>query len=201
MNSLYLLIMKDLIVYLNIIRFWPHLLIAICCPNSEIIKQDIDGYAKAYKIQGSIFYKLLYFLFYNKSYRSLFYFSIGKIKWLISWLAKGIETLTIPKTVKIGKGLLLFHSYGTILNARSIGEDCRIVHNVTLGDKNGFTPKIGDRVEILPNAVIVGDITIGNDCVIGPGAVVYKSIPANCVVVGNPAFILKKDGKIINQPL
>jgi len=58
-----------------------------------------------------------------------------------------------------------------------------------------------DNVEILTNAVIVGGITIGNNCVIGPGAVVFKDIPDNCVVVGNPSYILKQDGVIVNKKL
>jgi len=111
-----------------------------------------------------------------------------------------MQHLTLTK-IPIDGGLLLFHAYGTILNAQSIGKDCRIVHNVTLGDKNGGKPVIGDRVEILTNAVIFGDIRIGDNCVIGPGAVVYKSIPDNCVVVGNPAYILKLNGMIVNQKL
>ena len=56
-------------------------------------------------------------------------------------------------------------------------------------------------MEILANAVVVGGITIGNNCIIGPGAVVYKSIPDNCVVVGNPAYILKENGVIVNRKL
>ena len=120
---------------------------------------------------------------------------------MISWLVPGQVTLTIPKTTKVGDGVLLFHSYGTILNAREIGDGGRIVCNITLGDKNGMTPIIGKHVEILPGAVIAGDVTIGDNCVIGPNAVVYKSVPANCVVVGNPAFILKRDGVVVNEKL
>ena len=120
---------------------------------------------------------------------------------LISWLAPGQVTLTIPKETKVGDGVLLFHSYGTILNAREVGEGCRIVCNITLGDKKGKTPIIGRHVEILPGAVIAGDVTIGDNSVIGPNAVVYKSVPANCVIVGNPAYILKRNGLIVNEPL
>ena len=167
-----------------------------CSSNKKHIATDVAAYKKEYGC-GS----LLWFLTYNRSFRTLFYHRIGGISKLITWLAPGQVTLTIPKTTKVSDGVLLFHSYGTILNAREIGEGCRIVCNITLGDKKGKTPIIGNRVEILPGAVIAGDVTIGDNCVIGPNAVVYKSVPANCVVVGNPAYILKRDGVIVHEKL
>jgi serine O-acetyltransferase len=131
----------------------------------------------------------------------LFYYRIGDAKFLISFLAPCISNFIISKGAKIGTGILFFHSYSTIINAYAVGENCRILHNVTLGFKNGKTPTILDNVEIFSNTVIVGGITIGNNCVIGPGAVVVKSIPDNCVVVGNPSYILKQDGVIVNKKL
>ena len=188
--------MKKLLVVLNIIRLWPQMLCYACSRNKKHIAADVTAYKAEYK-GGS----LLSFLTFNHSFRTLFYHRIGGISKLISWLAPGQVTLTIPKTTKVGDGVLLFHSYGTILNAREIGEGCRIVCNITLGDKNGKTPTVGMHVEILPGAVIAGDVTIGDNCVIGPNAVVYKSVPANCVVVGNPAYILKRDGVVVNEKL
>lgn len=202
--------MRKVFTYLSVLRFWPHILMALC--KYDIIRADVEAYraeyAKQYVHDGldkdgvaHRLYCMLFFLTYNKSYRSLFYYRIGKKSILISWLAPGMPTLSIPRSAKIGTGVLLFHSYGTILNARQIGDHCRIVCNITLGDKKGKTPIIGNFVEILPGAVITGDVTIGDHCVIGPNAVVFKSVPANCVVVGNPAYILKENGKIVNRPL
>lgn len=192
---------EKLYVSMGFLRFLPHLLVYVFSGNREIIKEDIFAYKNEYDLKGSTHYILVHLLTHNTSFRSLFYYRIGKWKWICTLLGKGTVNLTIPPTVQIGSGLLLFHAYGTILNAKSIGKNCRIVHNVTLGDKNGKVPVIGNNVELLPNAVITGDITIGDHCVIGPGAVVFKSIPDNCVVVGNPAYILKKDGVIVNQKL
>lgn len=188
--------MKNLYVIINLIRLWPHLLCYACSKNRKHIAADVAAYKAEYK-GGS----QLWFLTYNRSFRTLFYHRIGGVSKLISWLAPGQVTLTIPKTTKMGDGVLLFHSYGTILNAREIGEGCRIVCNITLGDKKGMTPVIGKHVEILPGAVIAGDVTIGDNCVIGPNAVVYKSVPANCVVAGNPAFILKREGVVVKEEL
>lgn len=192
--------MKKYLVWLNIIRLWPHSLCWLFSENKQIIREDIQAYQKEYRIFSGLYFAFLHFMFFNRSFRSLFYHRIGNRSYLIRFFAPGMQHLTFTN-IPIGSGLLLFHAYGTILNAASIGKNCRIVHNVTLGDKQGGKPVIGDRVEILTNAVITGNISIGNDCVIGPGAVVFKSIPDHCVVVGNPAYILKENGIVVNRKL
>jgi len=52
--------------------------------------------------------------------------------------------------------------------------------------------KIGNRVHIGANAVILPGVTIGDDIVIGAGAVVSKDLPSGCIYVGIPAKPLKK---------
>lgn len=180
---------------------------------NEIIKRDIEAYAKEYRLlekretrneKWGTFFCIgvwWYLMLHNRSFRSLYYYRKGKWAKLYSWLLPGEPTLHLPRTCKIGAGTLFFHSYGTILNAWSVGENCRITCNITLGDKAGKRPVIGNRVEILPGAVIAGDVTIGDDCVIGPNCVVHKSVHANCVVVGNPAMILKKNGVVVREML
>lgn len=50
---------------------------------------------------------------------------------------------------------------------------------------------VGDNVWFGGNVVVLPGVTIGNDCVIGAGSVVTKSVPAFTVVAGNPARPLK----------
>ena len=50
-------------------------------------------------------------------------------------------------------------------------------------------------------AIIIGGIVLGNNVVVGAGSVVTKNIPDNCIVVGNPAYIIKRDGIKTNEPL
>jgi acetyltransferase-like isoleucine patch superfamily enzyme len=52
--------------------------------------------------------------------------------------------------------------------------------------------KIGDNVWIGMNAVILKGVTIGDNSVVAAGSVVTKSIPANTVVAGNPAVVVKQ---------
>ncbi|MFX1584931.1 MAG: acyltransferase, partial [Promethearchaeota archaeon] len=49
----------------------------------------------------------------------------------------------------------------------------------------GNDVRIGSNVTLLP-------VKVGDNSIIGAGAVVTTDIPANCVVAGNPAKIIKK---------
>ena len=51
---------------------------------------------------------------------------------------------------------------------------------------------IGDDCWLGGNVTIVPGVTIGNNCVIGAGAVVTKNIPDNSLAVGNPARVIRK---------
>ena len=51
---------------------------------------------------------------------------------------------------------------------------------------------VGNRVWIGASVVIVPGVEIGDDVTVGAGSVVTKSIPANCVAVGNPCRVLRQ---------
>ena len=52
--------------------------------------------------------------------------------------------------------------------------------------------KIGNEVEIGSGASIYPNIEIGDNCKIAMGSCVYKDVPKNSLVQGNPARIIKK---------
>lgn len=96
-----------------------------------------------------------------------------------------------PET-KIGGGFKISHFGMVIINPKAvIGKNCHIAGGVIIGKKNGKCPCIGDNVSIGANATIIGGIKIGNNSVIGAGAVVITDVPDNAVVVGNPAKVVK----------
>ena len=100
-------------------------------------------------------------------------------------------TIQLPLGTQIGGGLRFVH-FGTIIihKASRIGTNCKIFQGVTIGKTNKGVPTIGNNVTIFANAVVIGPVNIGDNAVIGAGAVVTKSIPANAVAVGNPIRIL-----------
>lgn len=98
----------------------------------------------------------------------------------------------IPPSTEIGEGSVIPHSVGIVIHHNSvIGKRCRIYQNVTIGSAPG--PKIGDDVFIGANAVVIGNVTVGNGAKIGAGAVVVNDVPEGVTVVGVPAKIIERN--------
>ena len=106
---------------------------------------------------------------------------------------KIIKSKRIGKTdyndikVNLPRSTALTHGgIGVVINKNAkIGKYCQISQNVTIGQRKGGTPIIEDYVSIKSNAIVIGDIRIGHNSVIGAGAVVYKDVPPYSLVVGN----------------
>lgn len=89
--------------------------------------------------------------------------------------------LTIGKNVQITHGvILLTHDYSWSVIKGKFGE--------VLGGQAPLT--IGNNVFIGMNAILLAGTNVGDNVVIGAGAVVKGNIPSNVVVAGNPARII-----------
>ena len=52
--------------------------------------------------------------------------------------------------------------------------------------------RIEDNVWIGGGAILLPGVTVGDNSVIGAGAVVTRDVPANTVVAGNPARVIRE---------
>ncbi len=113
---------------------------------------------------------------------------------------KGIEIATgisIPASAKIGHSFYIGHFGGIILNAEVvIGNNCNISQGVTIGVsgtlENRGVPIIGNNVYIGANSVVVGQIIVQDDVLIGACSLVNSNIPQGAVVLGVPAKIVSQ---------
>lgn len=168
----------------------PHLVLGL---GNGKVASDVERIKSQINIQLPNWLSLLYLLHNNSYFRSLFYHRIGAVKaLLIGWWRPGDKTFILPYSTKIGKGLLFAHPYSTVLNAVSIGDNFSCIHCTTLGKKDQKRPVIGNNVKLGCHVCIIGGVTIGDNVIVGAGSVVVKDIPSNCVVVGNPARIIKE---------
>lgn len=87
----------------------------------------------------------------------------------------------------IGPGLFIQHGFATTLTARSIGEDCWINQQVTIGWTADGMPALGDRVRVGAGAVVLGPISLGDDAKVGANATVLEDVPDGVAMVGPKA--------------
>lgn len=172
--------------------YLPHICYFVFNKGGKIVASDLEKYTKQVNLSLPIWLLLIYLLHNNRYYRSLFYFRTGPIwELFIGWYRPGDRYFIIPKETKIGEGFLMAHPYSTVLNAESIGKNFSCIHCTTLGKTPKGRPVIGDNVTLGANVTIIGPVHVGSNVTIGAGSVVVKDIPDNCVVVGNPARIIK----------
>ena len=114
------------------------------------------------------------------------------LKKLIHIFLRIVYSCDLPLRGTIGTGLVLEHNgLGVVISQEAIiGNDCTVYQHVTIGGRNGY-PTIGNRCIIYPNSVIVGAISIGDNCVIGANSFVNIDVDSNIIVAGNPAHIIR----------
>ncbi|MGY4496951.1 serine O-acetyltransferase [Bradyrhizobium sp. GM24.11] len=159
-----------------------------------IVDADIARWQKAGETDKLGLTPAFFALTKKEEFRSVLYYRLPACRAFAWLLGRGAPALYL-NTPNIGPGLYLQHGFATVVTAKSIGRNCLINQQVTIGYR-GFdkAPRIGDNVSIRAGAKVLGDVTIGDNSVIGAGAVVIRSVPPDSVVVGNPAFIVRQNG-------
>ena len=59
----------------------------------------------------------------------------------------------------------------------------------------GLAINVQDNVWIGGNSTILPGVTIGKNAIVGAGSVVTKDVPANTIVAGNPAQVIREIGE------
>ena len=135
----------------------------------------ITSTIKSRLIFSDIIYSVCYYKKFNIQTSN--HFTIG-----IKKLALARTQLPHPVGIVIGKGVTL-------------GDDCKIYQNVTIGlrrDSDDKYPRIGNNVTIYANSIIIGGIEIGENSIIGASSVITQDIPPNSIVAGSPGKVVKK---------
>lgn len=124
--------------------------------------------------------------------------------WYYGSLAKLLYGAFVPYKANIGARINFVHSlHGIFISqAAVIGDDCTILHHVTIGSdvpignrfNNGKAPVIGNRVFIGCNASIIGKVEVGDDSRIGAGVTIAnRTIKPKSTVVSSPNKIFVRD--------
>lgn len=143
----------------------------------------------------------------SRGFRAAFSYRIAKRfarKYtLLTLLSEGwvrlVSGADISLHAEIGEGLRIPHPGGVIIghNVR-LGRNVSVYQGVTLGGAGGKTrpdgttqPHVGDDVFIGPGAKVLGPVDIGDRAFIGANAVVVRDVPADAMVGGVPAQVIR----------
>ena len=127
------------------------------------------------------------------------------------FMADGVEIgrggCTGPNsTVKIGNGVGIFEN--TVINPSEpveIGDNCGIgadvmiwTHgawlDITKGFPSDFGPvKIGNDVWLPARSIVLPNVTIGNNVVIGINSIINRNLPDGCFAAGSPCRVIKEN--------
>ena len=119
---------------------------------------------------------------------------------LMTEYAHSITGIDIHPGAKLGRGVFIDHGTGVVIGETAeIGDNVRIYQGVTLGalsfpkDMHGMLikgtkrhPTVCSNVTIYAGATVLGDITIGENCVIGGNVWLTESLPANTKIIALP---------------
>jgi acetyltransferase-like isoleucine patch superfamily enzyme len=151
----------------------------------------------------------------KKALRSIVVFPLKKLDFIDVYSARSFFNnhpiiFGDPDRIKIGKSV---HLYNAILNTNSgriIIEDYATIkpNSMLITGTHDFSKKNLERRDayprnghdiiikkgawVGPGAIVLGNVTIGENAVIGAGSIVTKSVEANCIAAGNPAKVIKR---------
>ena len=161
--------------------------------NEERMKESVRSAQLCYKLNHTMPYTDEY----NALLKELFGDNLGESSRLSAPIF-----VNIAKNVKIGKNVVIMNGFQCMSAGGLVIEDgvmislnCTIAtNNHDVYDRAVITCKpvrIKKNAWLGVNVTVLPGVTIGENAVVGAGAVVTKDVPDNAVVVGTPAKIIK----------
>lgn len=188
--------LKKIKTYVSCVCFIPHWLFYKVSANKRLIDSDIvawgkyRGFIDTCHLSKSLFLLLVS----NPEFRIQFAWRLRALGHFLPWRGRGDGfSCFLGSSANTGRGFVLVHGLNTRINAGShIGDNCTVLHNVTIGAGRGGAPTLGNNVYVGTGAIIIGGVTVGDNVNIGAGAIVVSDVPSNSTVVCEKARVIRR---------
>jgi len=113
---------------------------------------------------------------------------------------RNVYGIELRRTVTVGRRFVIGHQHGIVIHRfATFGNDCVVRQGVTLGIASearweyGVGPVIGNGVSFSPGAIVIGNVSIGDNSQIGPNCVVTADVPADRILFLSAPRVLPRD--------
>ena len=136
----------------------------------------------------------IFLYFYS---REVFLYGNSLLADKIYFLNKIMSSCDLFYEVELPEFFMLDHPQGTVMGRAKYSDGLSFSQYSTVGNNNGIYPVIGRNCTMCMNSAIIGNCHIGDNVIIGAGALVKdEDIPSNSLVFGqSPNLIIKQNNK------
>lgn len=112
----------------------------------------------------------------------------------IYYLNKALNGIDLFYEVQMPDVFFVDHPVGSVIGRGTFGLYFSFGQNNTVGNNRGIYPRIGENVQMMAGAKIIGDCEVGSNVIIAADTLVLdQDVPSNSVVFGcSPDLIFKK---------
>lgn len=118
----------------------------------------------------------------------------------LSEINRFLTGIEIHPGATVGRRFFIDHGMGVVVGETTeIGDDVLMYKGVVLGGTSSQKvkrhPTVGNDVVLGTDAVLLGNIIVGDGAKVGSGSVVIKDVPACATVVGVPGRVVRINGE------
>lgn len=154
---------------------------------------------KYYKKEGHVFFSI-----YHSGQYCIFLYFLARQVFLdfpemltladkLYFLNKTLNGLDLYFEVVMPRVFHLDHPVGSVMGRADYGENFTFAQSCTVGNNKGIFPEIGENVQMLSGAKILGKCKIGDNVIISANSYIKdEDIPSNSLVFGSsPSLTIK----------
>lgn len=180
----------------------------------ELVRSDLARFEQTYRLRGQPFSRRRVFwesLIFKAGFQAVLAYRISHwlfrrgwtyAPWWLSRVSLAVTGADIEYNAEIGPGLFIAHPGGIVVGRGTVlGSDATIFQNVTFGVKSWHPdairkfPTAGNRCCFFVGAAVLGDLRIGDDCVVAAMTLLTTDLPDGSMAVGVPATICPDKGR------
>ena len=180
----------------------------------ELIDSDLARFTQTYVLRGQPFSKRRIFwesVIFKAGFQAVLLYRVSHwlyergwiyLPWFLSRLSIAITGAEIEFNARIGPGMFVSHPVGIVVGRGTvIGSEVTLFQGVTFGVKSwhpdaiGKFPRVGNKCYFFTGAAVLGDVTVGDNCIVGAHAVLTCDLPDGSMALGIPAKVYPEKGK------